>query len=706
LNADRRLVRQVASVPVIDGFILLSPAAGAVEARIAADGFERADVSLSVPHPSATLAALSQLVIEWPFSKRSNLPVSLEVYVLPITGEPGSMYLASRVHGADAFTLLVRPATISLLVYSPGNGVAEAAPLVCSPGSQVRVESFGLSRGRDTTISLTASADDQPVSSASLRLQCESSNDASNLIASWLSAKRWKSNDKGKIELWNLPPASCVATVSAKDLRTLTIPSILESESQTPKLRNLVLRPLPRLSVELDRSILARADSAEVTLIASELDMDPSATDGDAAPVLPKNVWSGHVKDRTVIRGLEPGLYRALARFDGQGSGVEFRFSASADAPDEQTVRIHFDPRLLRGRVLLGEEPAVGVGVDVLPHDRRVSLDAQPLAWTTTDASGYFEVPVSYLGSIILRAKIGEKNLVYRMVEPDVDLEKEIVLRGWGTEITLRVSDAATTLPIQEAEVEITHLLGDGQRMASARPVLGETTLIGLGPGKLKLRVSAPGYRSDQRDLNLLGDEQLQLDFVLGAKNVFKVAVVDERGEPVEGCEVLSVDSMAIPTPGSTSLRSLGRTDWTGETLLEDPPLDGFLAFVRPGYSLQFSRATPLSEARSDEPSTLAVSLSSLREKLQPEEAQRLGQWLSGPPTFITMGFLIPAGLGRFLATKSGLNDDALLASDSEGLLLWSRLLPPGRYSVATLDQRTGSATSSPAPRVITITLE
>src|SRR5262249_27632869 len=111
---------------------------------------------------------------------------------------------------------------------------------------------------------------------------------------------------------------------------------------------------------------------------------------------------------------------------------------------------------------------------------------------------------------------------------------------------------------------------------------------------------------------------------------------------------------------------------------LDEIPPGSVLAFLRSGYSLQFS--WPFAAAPEGEVRFLSVALSPLREKLPPSAAVELAHGLSGGPVFIAHGFVVPVGLGRYLATLSRLDDQALLRPDAEGLLLWSRVLPPGEY--------------------------
>jgi hypothetical protein len=678
LRTDQSVTQKVSKVPVSEGFIKLSKDPDASGIRIFAEGFDPVEVPFSNAALGISLPALSRLILKWPFRAKSGLPPSVDVYVLPQEKRPASSKVATLVPETDTFSVFVSPGNLTLMVYSPGAGVATSVALSLRPGSSERVERLEVLRSRGLSLRVMDPAG-RAIPAASLRFRCENSATSSSLVLSWLSQKRWQADAKGRIELQSIPSSPCTPVLASKGFRTATLNALAErvADQATPEM--VVLRPLPRLNLEIDPSILGREGSAEVSLIAEGIGASGESAVQAGAPG-PKKIWSGRVRSRETIQGLEGGFYRAIARVGSRTTGVEFQVSDAADGPDEQTIRIHFESRLVRGHVFIGENPGSQVPVEALAHDRRIELDAEPIASTITGEDGSFELPISYVGSIVLRARLAEKNIIYRAIEPDPDPEKEVILRGWAGGITVRAFDAHTGDPVQDGTVELTHLLTDGHKMISSRPVPGETTLTGLGPGKLRLNVSSPRHHAQEMELTLSGDEEMPLDFMLDPKNALVVTVTGEGGEPVEGSEVLSVDPMK-PVPGSTNFQTLGQTDWSGRVVLDDLPSNTVLAFLRPGYSLQFSPSASASSA-SQASGELSITLPALREKLSVGVAQQLAQSLSGPPTFVVQGFVVPDGLGRHLARLSGLDDQLLLHAGPESLLLWSRVLPPGEYLV------------------------
>jgi hypothetical protein len=690
LRGDGSVVQQLSKVPLSDGVLQLSAVPGSSEVRIAAEGFDATEVSLSHGALGVSLSALSRLLLKWPFKTESRLPLSIELHVLRLGKRPAPTMAAALVPGTDTFSASVPPGKLALFVYSPGAGAATSPPLELSPGSLTRVEKLQVLPSRDRFLRISDPGG-HPLPTASLRFRCEDDSASTSPVGSWLSHRVWKTDAKGKIELRSIPLSSCAPALTSRGYRAVTLQALPLGAAEA-SVQVVVLRPLPQLILELDPSVLGRDDSAEVSLIGSETKDDEDSA-REIRPPASIKIWSGRVVSRQTIRGLEGGQYRAFARSGGRTAGAEFQISAAPEASDEQTVRLHFDPRPVRGHVFVGERPGSGVSVQALAEDRLIKLDDDPLASTTTGEDGSFEISVSYIGGVVLRARLSENNLVYQRVEPDPDPEKEVVLRGWASAIQVRAFDAATGESIPDGTVEMTLSQSGGGKMISTRPVPGQITLAGLGPGGLKLRLSSPRHRVEEMNLTLSGEEKMPLDFMLRPKSDLVVTVTGESGEPVEGCSVLSVDPMKIASPGTTLFHRLGLTDWSGRAVLDDVPSDTILAFFRPGYSLQFSRSSSLQAESGSELRSVSATLPSLREKVSLSAAQRLAQSLAGPPTFVVLGFVVPEGLGRYLAELSGLDDQALLRAGPEGLLLWSRILPPGDYTIFTRTMRpTGAA--------------
>src|SRR5258708_5106522 len=91
LRGDGSVVQQLSKVP------------GSSEARIAAEGFESVEVSLSHATLGISLPALSTVLVKWPFQTESSLPSTIDVHLLPREKRLASSRAATRVQGTDTF---------------------------------------------------------------------------------------------------------------------------------------------------------------------------------------------------------------------------------------------------------------------------------------------------------------------------------------------------------------------------------------------------------------------------------------------------------------------------------------------------------------------------------------------------------------------------------------------------------------------------
>ncbi|MGC8916995.1 MAG: carboxypeptidase regulatory-like domain-containing protein [Thermoanaerobaculum sp.] len=191
-----------------------------------------------------------------------------------------------------------------------------------------------------------------------------------------------------------------------------------------------------------------------------------------------------------------------------------------------------------------------------------------PISGGTSDADGFFEVPLTGAGDVRLEVRATgyapaqrtlaiSENETPRLVV--VQLERGFTLRGvvWEADgrpavgVTVAVSEAGKDLP--------SRFFSFGRdRLTTTTDGNGEFALVGLKAGKMTVEAESPEGQRDRVTVDVTGDTQVELR--LASPSDLEVRVVGPGGEPRAGAKVqaLSWGSADLPpkfTDGSGLVR-------------------------------------------------------------------------------------------------------------------------------------------------------
>ena len=256
--------------------------------------------------------------------------------------------------------------------------------------------------------------------------------------------------------------------------------------------------------------------------------------------------------------------------------------AAGADAPPVQTKRVAEisgkGADRISGRVVRDHDGTAAQGATVillspLPQGQDYYVGKLPLRTVTTDGNGEFSFDGLTSGRYTIWATLGKlttrhdqaHGLAVDLPEPG-KAPKPVALRlVAGVAVTTRVKDKATRRPIANATV---HVGGDQFPVDATTGRDGVVVLQPLTASRWLVEVSAHGFETDSRWMNLENGSDADTEFLLGPSRNFEGVVRDPAGKPLA-----DVGLSAFVT-GRYQRVAYAETDKDGHYRLEHLPCD------------------------------------------------------------------------------------------------------------------------------------
>ena len=265
--------------------------------------------------------------------------------------------------------------------------------------------------------------------------------------------------------------------------------------------------------------------------------------------------------------GIHRGRRRLVARAAGLAPAT--REVVVRDEPVDVEVVLGRARAQLHGRV-------VGENGEILA-DARVTLravdglSATRIAWT--DAKGVYrfdDLPPGTIEVEIDHADHGPVTQRVELSEEDAREQVDVALvRGWALEVEVLAEGTGTPLPGVKVSAGGVHARTDGDGMAILRRLSQE---------RVRVSVHAEGLGSATREVSRDGAERRQVRVELTEGGGLRGRVIDYRGDPVAGVEVVVRDSEGAVL-GRTRTDGRGRWSMSGIAagdveVSAEPPVD------------------------------------------------------------------------------------------------------------------------------------
>jgi Carboxypeptidase regulatory-like domain/CarboxypepD_reg-like domain len=321
-------------------------------------------------------------------------------------------------------------------------------------------------------------------------------------------------------------------------------------------------------------SLPAKLDARTSGYIAKTMDIKPAAKEETSVPfvLLGNSTISGVVLERWTdapvagakfalgttalpvttsdegsfeIKGVRGGVTHEL-RVEADGLAPQMEEIDAKPGPTTPVKIVLSGTGKLAGRVVsaIDESPVAGASVQLTGTKHRVM----------TDAKGAFVLDKLQAGRVSI--EVAATGFELRRVTQDVTDESRPVsiLLGGNASVTGDVIDAATGLPIPDAEIHIAKTL-----LKATSSELGTFRLEGAFPGKVTLTTKAAGYPDVSQQVELPAEREVKSDFLLAGTASIAGEVYDDVGKPVENAIVQLEDTTHKVTTGPRGEFQLAR---------------------------------------------------------------------------------------------------------------------------------------------------
>ncbi len=652
------------------------------ELTLTAPGFDVVTLPRAQWRQPVTFNALATLQIRLPRPVRATNPP-----LLVARSQDGRREMrADTSSPSPSVVAFVLPPDRWDVLFDDGESAPAIIPdLALLPGEARSLASPISQRGHAETIRLRPPPGD--VTRITVNWVSAGSTASGRLVALWLESRTLRPDASGNVVVDRLPEVPHSWNVRVAGYRPAEVNAREISRAQGDRFFDIALRTLPKLVVS------AKSDSplaGDVNVVLKKI--TENVTSANALEVTRRGsetiVWRGDLAqgNSVEIPISESGHYRA----EGKAAGLWAYGEKDVDVAtaENPSLTVVFASRVVRGRVLRGDQPAADAAIRIIPFARIMGQESTTLGETISSADGSYALTVGCACHVYVSASLPDGTRRGGSVEAkEPETLFDIVFRGGTVAVTLRDRSSGRPIPgLLDASFE--SLAGEHRSETKPTDEFGKASFGDLEDGTLTIAGRAEGHSRKQLLVDALGTETRNLEIDLDKAAPFRVAVRDLRGEGIPNAQVMVPVHPRRMAPRLAPLRSLGVTDGQGELVLEELAGEMLPVYVfAPGFTVQTALLPASADPSADEKTnTLTLTLSPFVSGPGLKVLGKLGvPRRDAILLFVRNGMEIPISVLRQAAAANGLSIESLMQPDMNSEVHACDLLSPGSYVVLAL---------------------